>query len=297
VSNVIAIQASVREICEGLRKEGVVRVPNFIDSEDVTSLLEEAKIAVTSANYRHAYGDCCRYSLDEISRHLSLSRELISGRHLDKLPVSFKSSRAILGSHLFQRVIREYLGPQAGFMEVIAFTKDYIPDSHAVYGKLHYDRRHQLKVIVYLNDVDEYNGAFSCIPGSHVLGERLFVDAWRKVLGLADDAQADEIKYQAARVPEDLPVYRTLPCVFDNHSLIGDFLPDRDCVSLSGQAGTLVIFDTHLLHRGGFVQRVGQERWTLKGHTFAETLVLPHGRRFSSVPASADLIQPQLTTQ
>jgi hypothetical protein len=152
-------------------------------------------------------------------------------------------------------------------MEVVAFTRDCNPDPRAVYGKLHYDRRHQLKFIVYLNDVDETNGAFGCIPASHGLGRTLFHKGWRQVLNLKTDDPA-EIEEAAAEVPEDRPEYRLVPCVLENMSTIGDFIPQRDRLSIDGPAGTLVAFDTHLLHYGGMVA-TSKERWTLKGHTFA----------------------------
>jgi hypothetical protein len=206
--------------------------------------------------------------LEQLPPHLSRSRDKIEGSNLEALPLQFTHTRNVIAGEIFRDTTKSYLGPDCGFMEVVAFTRDCIPDPTAVYGKLHYDRRHQLKFIVYLNDVEESNGAFGCIPGSHKIGRKLFQDGWSKVLGLRT-GDASVIEQAAAAVPEDKPEYRLLPCIFENLESIGERLPQRDRLAIGGPAGTLVAFDTHLLHYGGFVTAPNKERWTLKGHTFA----------------------------
>jgi ectoine hydroxylase-related dioxygenase (phytanoyl-CoA dioxygenase family) len=194
---------------------------------------------------------------------------MIGGQYLEPLPPYFEQSRSAIAGDFSRSLCSTYLGSQGGFMEVVAFTRDWIPDPHAVYGKLHYDRRHQLKLILYLNDVDESNGAFGCIPASHKLGRDLFLDGWRRTLQL-ETTNALEIESAAAATEEDRPEYRLVPCVLANDAPIGAFVPGRDKLAIAGMAGTLIIFDTHLLHYGGFVTTPNKERWTLKGHTFAQ---------------------------
>jgi ectoine hydroxylase-related dioxygenase (phytanoyl-CoA dioxygenase family) len=152
-------------------------------------------------------------------------------------------------------------------MEVVAFTKDWNPDPKAVYGKVHYDRRHQLKFILYLNDVNGSNGAFTCIPGSHKVGRQLFHQGWRKVLNLQTE-DAREIEEAAAAIPEDKQEYLRVPCIVSNLESLKERVPQTGKLVIDGAAGTLVAFDSHLLHSGGMVT-ASHERWTLKGHTFA----------------------------
>lgn len=260
---------TVNQFCEKLTAFGAVRVPGFLTGEETELALEEARLATSSlANYRNPYGPCCRFSLEQLPPHLSRSRDLVEGSNLAPLPPQFTQSREIIGSEIFRGTTQAYLGPDCGFMEVVAFTRDCVPDPRAVYGKIHYDRRHQLKFIIYLNDVEESNGAFGCIPGSHEAGRKLFQDGWSKILGL-QTGDAAVIEQAAAAVPEDAPEYRLLPCIFENLESVAEQLPQTDRLAIGGPAGTLVAFDTHLLHYGGFVTAPNKERWTLKGHTFA----------------------------
>src|ERR1700755_28567 len=216
------------ELCQKLMSFGVARVPSFLTAAETRLVFEEAKIATsTLANYRNPYGPCSRSTLHKLPPHLARSRDLIEGDTLPQLPSQFRHSRQVIGSELFRRTTASYLGPGCGFMEVVAFTRDYIPDPTAVYGKLHYDRRHQLKFILYLNDVDQSNGAFGCIPGSHNSGRKLFLSRWRQVLRLRTNSDS-EIEEAAAATPEDQPEYHLVPCIVERMSSMGDVVPKKN---------------------------------------------------------------------
>jgi len=257
------------QLCEKLRSFGVARVQGFLTTTETRLVFEEAKLATsTLANYRNPFGPCCRFSLEQLPPHLARSRDLIGGDRLEQLPSQFIHSRSVIERAIFRETVESYLGPGCGFMEVVAFTKDCTLDPRAIYGKLHYDRRHQLKFILYLNDVDKSNGAFGCIPGSHNTGQNLFRDGWRQALGLRTESDA-EIEEAAAITPEDQPEYHLVRCVVKHVNTISGQVPQKNRLTVDGLAGTLVAFDTHLLHYGGFVTSPQKERWTLKGHTFA----------------------------
>jgi hypothetical protein len=269
LENVTCSSPTPDDLCQKLRTFGVVRVPGFLTAAEMRLVFEEVRQATsTLANYRNPYGPCARFTLRKLPPHLARSRDLVKGDTLQQLPLQFKHSRRVIGSEMFRQTTRSYLGPGCGFMEVVAFTRDCTPDSTAVYGKLHFDRRHQLKFILYLNDVDQSNGAFGCIPGSHNAGRKLFRSKWRQVLGLRTNNEA-EIEEAAAAIPEDQPEYHLVSCVMERMSSTGDAIPRKHKLNVEGSAGTLVAFDTHLLHYGGFVTGPEKERWTLKGHTFA----------------------------
>jgi hypothetical protein len=270
LEDVTCSSATSYELCQKLRAFGVARVPNFLTPVETRLVFEEAKVATsTLANYLNPYGPCSRFTLQQLPPHLARSRDLIEGNTLQQLPSQFRYSRQVIESDVFRQTTVSYLGPGSGFMEVVAFTRDCTPDLTAVYGKLHFDRRHQLKFILYLNDVDQSNGAFGCIPGSHKRGQRLFRSRWRQVLGLRTNSDS-EVEEAAAATPEDQPEYHLVPCVMERMNSTGHVVPKKKSrLNVDGSAGTLVAFDSHLLHYGGFVTRPHKERWTLKGHTFA----------------------------
>ena len=247
---------------------GVALIKNFIPKKKVIELLEESSNATSNyRNYKNPFGDCARFSLNPISENLSISRDLEKGKNLKVLPEEFHGTRSLFNLPFFKEIILSYLGNNAGFMEVVVFTKDHIPDKNTVYGLLHFDRRHQLKFMIYLNDVSKENGAFCCIPKSHIVGKELYYKGWAKTLKVESNNESS-IDSLAINTSEDSPTYKLIPCVYEGQTKLKhiDLINDRKYIE--GKAGDLVIFDTHLLHLGGFVAN-GKERLTLKGHTFA----------------------------
>lgn len=260
---------SPEEACDNLRAHGVARIPGFCSGDDLERLMSEAHLATSArANYKNPYGPCARFTLDRAPPELARSRDLFDGEFLPVLPDVFQDTRRFFEGDFFRETVDGFFRGSSGFMEVVVFTRDHIPDRRAVYGHLHFDRRHQLKFILYLNDVDESNGAFGCIPDSHTLGRELFLAGWRKALELPD-ASRHAVTLAAEATPEDAPQYHRVPCMQVGRRSIGSFDIARDSLIVAGAAGTLVVFDSHLLHFGGFVSHPDRDRWTLKGHTFA----------------------------
>ena len=90
---------------------------------------------------------------------------------------------------------------------------------------LHFDISRTLKYFLYLNDVTEENGAFRCIPGSH--------NSITKGIRIR---YKDEINYNnrhLSRVKEQ----------------------EGESMCVEGKAGTLIIFDTNVLHQAGFCSK------------------------------------------
>jgi Phytanoyl-CoA dioxygenase (PhyH) len=90
--------------------------------------------------------------------------------------------------------------------------------------QLHYDKMRHLKSFIYLTDVGVENGPFHCLPGSHLL---------------ASEAQREN--REKFIVPSDADV-RRLPA-----GLAGQGKP------VLGPAGTLILFDSDILHHAGVV--------------------------------------------
>jgi len=109
-------------------------------------------------------------------------------------------------------------------------------------GVLHFDKISTFKYMLYLTDVEEGCGALSVIPGSHLDGLYLRNQhAFHK------------------RLPEDY--YANF--IFENYPELG--YTEEDVVPIYGPAGTLIIFDTDLFHRGGLVAD-GKERLIIRSH-------------------------------
>jgi len=104
-------------------------------------------------------------------------------------------------------------------------------------GYLHWDRIWFLKFMVYCNDVNNDNGAFSCCPGSTALGAKMRSE----VSGTADDDKN--------RLEIDYPMVAS----------------KQKLVPIKAKAGTLIVFDTDTFHMGGRVKE-GHERLVVRMH-------------------------------
>jgi len=140
--------------------------------------------------------------------------------------------------------------------DLVVWSHEFEPDTEAIYGRPHFDRRHQLKAFLYLDDVDEHNGP------THVANEApeefhdRWVASWRKALGMRTDPDGDVVR-AARQTPEGSNVYRSVECEVD--TLRANFRP------LVGSAGTVVFFDTSLAHFGGLVRQASSRR-TVRRH-------------------------------
>lgn len=121
-------------------------------------------------------------------------------------------------------------------------THDYKFDGElARNGWLHFDRIWCLKFFIYLTDVDKSCGAFNCSPKSRELGERLRNESWK----VNNHSQAHIKNRIELDYPELLEKYKPEP--------------------VEGKAGTLIVFDTNTLHKGGQVEE-GNERLVVRLH-------------------------------
>ncbi|MES2559955.1 MAG: phytanoyl-CoA dioxygenase family protein [Bacteroidota bacterium] len=90
-----------------------------------------------------------------------------------------------------------------------------------------------LKVFVYLNDVNELNGAFEYIKGSHLTGPFNNV----------------------------FPYDKDHPNNYPDEKELTKFIPAHAFTVNEGKKGTLIICDTHGFHRGGFCKTT--DRWLM----------------------------------
>jgi ectoine hydroxylase-related dioxygenase (phytanoyl-CoA dioxygenase family) len=135
-----------------------------------------------------------------------------------------------------ESVVSAFFGEGYLFNRTVYAILDVVGSTTHV-QQLHYDKMRHLKSFIYLTDVGVDNGPFHCLPGSHLL---------------AREAQRDNrSKYI---VPSDEDV-RRLP-----DGVVGQSTP------VLGPAGTLILFDSDILHHAGVV--VGAERLAIRSLSF-----------------------------
>lgn len=131
-----------------------------------------------------------------------------------------------------------YNGKKYSLHNEVFLAHEYKSDGYARNSDLHFDRRHALKFFYYLIDVDERCGPFSIAPGSHQACKKFRI----KESGKPYDKQLNRTK----EIPE-LQKY------------------EKEVMPVVGQIGTLIVFDTDVLHKGGHVDE-GHERMIVRSH-------------------------------
>lgn len=140
--------------------------------------------------------------------------------------------------------------------DLVVWSHEFNRDTKAIYGVPHFDRRHQLKVFIYLTDVREHDGPTHVATEAPSQFHARWINAWRDALDIGDASDL-EVLEQVRATPEDTPAYRSVSCEVE--------LPRRSFEPLVGDAGTIVFFDTSLAHFGGLVDGAGT-RQTVRRH-------------------------------
>lgn len=137
------------------------------------------------------------------------------------------------------------------------FWKRVFPDVQAGQPGCAYMHRDasggDIKAIVYMSDVGPNNGPFSFVRGSH-----------RMSLAITDDhiAEANDSNGLAATDPESRRLFAALPARLRQKGSFGNDVPDGSALAdallgamwpITGSRGSIVIFDTKGVHRGGMV--------------------------------------------
>ena len=149
-----------------LVQDGIFKIENYLDGETLNNLHDEVLDKCQNEAGHYEFGR--NYRGEEIStfpEHSAISK--------------------VYNAEWMKSLYRKYTGAIKGQssnnqygMNVFA-THDYKFEGElARNGWLHFDRHWRLKFFIYLTDVDESSGAFSCSVGSRPLGQRLRTNAW-----------------------------------------------------------------------------------------------------------------------
>ena len=222
--DIIVHQNSEDLIVAQLIKFGVVIIPGYFNNQVVEFLRKEFHFALSQQQennfikpFHYSEGAGCVVAKEKIDKSI--------------LPYTYNVFSTLFMSNLTNK----YLRTKVVLNEVIYFVKDIVGSKH-VANDLHFDVLRAFKFFIYLNDTTIKNGAFACVPGSHIKAIEI-----RKKYG-------DKISYDNRELTRELPY------------------TEKDAVPLEGKAGTLIIFDTNVFHRAGIVS--DGERWVMRGHSY-----------------------------
>ena len=134
-----------------------------------------------------------------------------------------------------REVANSYLGLPNTLNRHLILTYDFRAADQIL--PYHFDEMRSLKFYLYVDDAGADGGPFEIIPGTHHGGRFIRMSEWHRV------GKYNEIKsWVLEQYPEDYL-----------YAVFGRFkgLLKLESVTLDGAAGTLIIFDTDGLHRGG----------------------------------------------
>jgi hypothetical protein len=169
--------------------------------------------------------------------------KVFTNSSLDRQITNYPEICHFFDEPLFQSLFDSVTCGAGTFCEDVYMTKEIYSDERlARNGYLHFDRNWGFKILVYLSDVEEGCGPFSVVPKTHLLGKSLRQLGWDK---------HKNFEMIPNRADIDFP---------DVSHLLGNVQP------IYGKAGTVVIFDTDILHLGGVVE-LGKKRWIIRSHS------------------------------
>ncbi len=169
-----------------------------------------------------------RLGLTETGRHLKLDRDAEMAAALPVAHVLFSAER--IGA-----ITRGYFGSPATSARHVILTDDYEPREQILAE--HFDELNSLKFYVYLDEIDEDNAPFQAIPGTHVQGKQIRQAEWLRI---------DDYESIKSRVFEQY----SQEFFYSIFGMFKELLLTRR-VRFTGPAGTLLVFDTDLLHSAG----------------------------------------------
>lgn len=232
---------AVADTVRSLRDWGVAFLPGFLD--DTSALGADFNRAIADSRAQAAAQPPAK---DAQGKNIAPADghflgETATGVHL-KLDGYAKyrdiySSVAELFGHPFMReVANSYLGLPNSLNRHVILTHDF-KESAAEILPFHFDEMRSLKFYVYVDDAEADGGPFEIIPGTHKGGEFIRMSEWHRV------GKYNEIRSWVLEQYSEDYLY----------AVFGAFkgLLKLRTVTLAGKAGTLIIFDTDSLHRGG----------------------------------------------
>ena len=154
------------------------------------------------------------------------------------------------GNIWMQQIAVRYQSITAGVHRDIFSTYDYKQDTAvAPNGWMHFDKLQRLKFFLYLTDVDKQSGPLTVAPGTQIAGKNF--------------RTTDNQKNRFGRFYGDAGICAGWPEPQNHHPNFR-----YECVELLGQAGTLIIFDSDVLHKGGGITSADTERIIIRSHSW-----------------------------
>lgn len=215
-------QGYLRQPRNDFTQHGYEVIPNFFDQQECDRLIEVANSYLVNRSYLIT-GDCyllCRKDIHDVDLDV---QQIMNAQEIDeKLAQLFRS-------HIIEDIFEERIGEKV-VLRNISIKIDN-PDTTSKRG-YHTDSvtKTVYKAFIYLTDVNEYgDGPYTVIPGTHFdVSKRLINYFYGWIIQLLHNRKSTR------NYKEDIQLLYS----------------DKQAVSLFGKAGTMVISNQQVVHKG-----------------------------------------------
>ncbi|MGA7312394.1 MAG: phytanoyl-CoA dioxygenase family protein [Silvibacterium sp.] len=244
-----AVQGTVAR----LNEFGVALLPEFID--EVSELQGESQQALQAFEIdRRQTASSDRPQEKNLSPDLSETKtgcqlKLTNNRQFRE---SYPAMARVFRCEFMREVADLVLGTPNSLNRHVVLTHDFRPADETF--PFHFDEMNALKFYIYLTNAGTGTATLEVIPGTQAEGRFIRMSEWHRV---------DDFRAIRNRVFDEFSeeyfynVFRRFKAVVR-----------MDAVALGGPPGTLVIFNTDCLHRGGPLSS-GEQRMVIRGSTYA----------------------------
>ena len=256
-----------KNLVDTLKKDGILILTNFCDKKKCNDLKNEFKKVeskkVPWANYIQSdFGSAIHYAP--------------VNNYFDKANNSCNKLTNIFQEDLIKSLIKNYLNKSAYFDRVV-LTRNKVKNEESTIIPWHIDHFPTggkcLKFFLYLTDTDINNGAFSYIPKFHRFQHELnkkYKNFDERVKNLYNFSQIKKHLIEFSKHLFDNGEIEKYKSISKSLKLINSQIKNKDdeeknnYFSVPAEAGTLIVFDSANLHRGGIVKE--GERYVVRSH-------------------------------
>ena len=211
------------EILAQLNHAGVVKVPGYLPQPQ--KLIEEVERSITDQGKQG-------YEFGQNVRFQSVYR-------LGAYP----EIRRTFSDPWMKDLTAQYLKGRHDFACEVFITHEFRTDrGKARNGFLHFDRTRAFKFMLYLSEVEEDCGPFTCVPGTHLKGREMRTAAWKRTRDYGEVKNRIDLDYGELGITRE------------------------DHVPVTGPPGTLIVFDSDVFHMGGNIEP-GKARLIIRSHS------------------------------
>jgi hypothetical protein len=257
------------EILEEFKKNGIVRIPNFLtgtDLSEITNLIKyySAKKGENKSyfisGFKSLFSNLLKFNLKKIKDSLFL-------HNFAKRKEIHSLSKKIFNKNSYLNYIDGYVSPisdkdlipwhtDQAYQGIEKVSKEYVnPDEYF------------LKFFIYLSDVDSQNGCMNYIPGSHQIGYAIRKGIYEGSIEYKPYWHLKDFR-KILLYSKNINYFKNY---FSNNNIIDKFIEDtrfitenKDTVKYdyTASAGDMILFDEGGVHRGS--KTLKNERMVLR---------------------------------